>query len=285
MADTATHQNDAAPFEDPLDIATRRYYFKPMAAFFNAFHLRAFKTADIQWKAPVLDVGCSDGEYGVMLAEALGPPGEMIGIDLSAEAIQQAGEKARALYKEMICANATALPFDDESFHTVVSNASMLSIDPGLDRALREVHRVLKPGGSFYASVCTDQYEQNYWITRLLKGLGCTGWARRYMDAMNRRMQQAHLYAPDRWVALFEAGGFEVKQHFGFLPLSHTPLWSFLAWTPLRLHGIVKLIPCAPLHRGLSALYKKWFGGIYRRTALKLPPEQCGYIFIEAVKP
>lgn len=284
MTEAAHALRESSSFEEPLTIASRRYYHKPMAIFFNAFHLRAFKTAAIKLDAPICDVGCSDGEYGVMLAGALGPLEKMTGIDLSADAIAKANDKARALYDDMVCGNATEMPFANESFQTVISNASMLSIDPGLEKALEEVYRVLQRGGRFYATVCTDQYEQNYWLARLLKRMGCPEYARRYMDAMNRRMQQAHLYAPDQWTALFEGAGFEIVQHFGFMPLRLVPLWSFLAWTPLRLHGAVKLIPCASLHRCLAALYERLFGGIYKRTPAKLEPEQCGYIFIEAVK-
>ena len=149
---------------------------------------------------------------------------------------------------------------------------------------MKEVHRVLREGGVFYATVCTERYEQQYWLSRALNRLGCRRWARRYMDSMNRRMQQGHLYAPERWAELFEENRFKVVEMFGFLPLALTPLWSFLAWTPLRLHGAFKRVPCARLHRGLAALYEKLFRGLYERTPPKLDPEQSGYIFIKAVK-
>lgn len=268
----------------PLAVAAERYFFKPMAIFFNAFHLRAFQTAGMRWEPPVLDVGCSDGEFGVILARTVGFSGEMTGVELSADAIQQAGDEARALYKTMVCANAADLPFDAGTFKTVVINASLTSIHPGLEKAMKEVHRVLREGGAFYATACTDRYEQHYWLSRILNRLGCRRLARRYMNSMNRRMQQGHLYAPARWVELFEENGFRVVQMFGFFPLALTPLWSFLAWTPFRLHGAVKLIPCARLHRGLAALYEKLFRGLYERTPLKLDPERSGYIFIKAVK-
>lgn len=278
----ATAESNTGP--DPLLVAARRYYFKPMAVFFNALHLRAFRTAGMRWRSPVLDIGCSDGAYGLLLAELLGAPDRLIGVDIDAAAIAAAGDEARKLYDEMTVASATALPFADETFASVVVNASLTSIQPGLTEAMREAHRVLRSGGSFYATVCTDQYEQQYWITRVLRRAGLHGLARRYMNAMNRRMQQAHLYAPDQWTALFEGAGFEIVHHFGFMPLRLVPLWSFLAWTPLRLHGAVKLFPCASLHRGLASLYRWLFGGVYERTPAELEPGRSGYIFIEAVK-
>src|SRR4029450_12631703 len=43
-------------------------------------------------------------------------------------------------------ATAEALPFDDASFDTVVSTLVLCSVDDP-DRALAEIHRVLRPGG------------------------------------------------------------------------------------------------------------------------------------------
>ncbi len=284
MNSDVPNHNERSSVGDPLAIATRRYFYKPYAAFFNAFHLRAFQAARVQWQSPVLDVGCSDGEFGLILAETVGVPDEMTGIDLSSAAIKRAAPDARALYQSMPCANAGALPFADGAFGTVVISASLISIDPGLEQAMAEAYRVLRCGGTFYATVCTDQYEQYYWISRLLNRLVCRGLARRYMDRMNRRMQQGHLYAPDRWIHLFEENGFSVIQHFGFMPLRLVSLWSFLAWMPLRLHSAVKLIPCPHVHRGIAALYKRLFSGLYERTPARLEPDESGYIFIEAVK-
>ncbi len=284
MNSDVTNQNERASVGDPLDIATRRYFYKPYASYFNAFHLRAFQTARVQWKSPVLDVGCSDGEFGLILAETVGVPDEMTGVDLSSAAIERAAPDARALYQSMQCANAGALPFADNVFGTVVISASLISIDPGLEQAMAEAHRVLRRGGTVYATVCTDQYEQYYWISRLLNRLGCRRAARCYMNSMNRRMQQGHLYTPDRWIRLFEENGFSVTRHFGFLPLRLVSIWSVLAWTPLRLHSAVKAVPCPRVHRGIAAFYKRLFSGLYERTPTKLEPEESGYIFIEAVK-
>lgn len=267
----------------PLTVAAEHYYYKPMAIFFNALHLRAFKLAGVRLISPVLDIGCGDGEFGVMLSKIVGEPRDLHGIDLDPQSIEHASEKASSLYTDMKIANAGDLPFKDDSFQTVVAGASMVSIDPGLEKSLQEILRVLKPGGSFYATVCTDRYEQNYWLSRLLKGLGCHRLARRYMDAMNRRLQQAHLLPPESWVAAFESNGFEVRQCFGFMPLSYTPLWSFLAWTPWRIHGLVKLIPGKWLKNRLRHVYRRLFLRYYEAVRPSMDPEGCGYIFLEAV--
>lgn len=268
----------------PLTIATRRYDYKPMAAFFNAFHLRAFCTARVELTSPVLDIGCSDGEFALLLSELLGPPESMSGVDISPRAIASAGERAAALYDQMQVASGSQLPFEDQSFQTVVVNASLTSIQPGLDETLREAFRVLKPGGTFYASVCTDQYEHHYWLSRLFSRCGMPGVARRYRNAMNRRMQQAHLLSPDAWIERVERSGLRVTDRFGFMPLSLVPLWSFLAWTPLRVHGLLKYIPSPRLHRAAANGYRRWFSRGYDRTPSRLDLSESGYLFLSAVK-
>lgn len=45
--------------------------------------------------------------------------------------------------------DAERLPFPDRSFDAVVSTWTLCSI-PNIDQALREIHRVLKPGGRFF---------------------------------------------------------------------------------------------------------------------------------------
>jgi|GEM_PF-3132231 len=266
----------------PLQVATTRYYYKPMAAFFNAFHLRAFWAADVELRSPVLDVGCSDGEYGLLLAEILGPPDQITGVDISAEAIASAGSQAKELYDKMVVASATTLPFKDKSFNSVVVNASLTSIDPDLDKALHEAGRILKTGGVFYATVCTDQYEHKLWINRLLSRVGLHRMAARYRKSMNRRMQQAHLLPHQEWIERIERGGFTVIDHFGFMPLSLVPFWSFLAWTPLRAHSVFRFMRSPRLHRAVARLYQRLFAGVYNKTPSRLDSSRSGYVFIAA---
>lgn len=47
--------------------------------------------------------------------------------------------------------NAQEIPFDDGSCDTVIANHMLYHV-PDLDRALSEIHRVLRPGGRLYAS-------------------------------------------------------------------------------------------------------------------------------------
>ena len=96
----------------------------------------------------VLDFGCGPGTLSVGLARAV-EPGEFHGVDIEstqidmARAAAEAGGHRNATFQ---VADATALPFDDNTFdvahcHTVLNHA------PDTHAVLGEVKRVLKPGG------------------------------------------------------------------------------------------------------------------------------------------
>ena len=96
----------------------------------------------------VLDAGCGPGSVTCGLAEAVAP-GDVIGIDLSEDVLEQ----ARAIAGERKAANASfqtgdvyALDFADDAFDVVFANQLLQHLaDP--PAALREFRRVLKPGG------------------------------------------------------------------------------------------------------------------------------------------
>jgi ubiquinone/menaquinone biosynthesis C-methylase UbiE len=60
--------------------------------------------------------------------------------------LREARRRERSV--DLILGDAEALPFPDESVDAVLSTLVLCSVG-GLDRALREIHRILKPGGRF----------------------------------------------------------------------------------------------------------------------------------------
>jgi ubiquinone/menaquinone biosynthesis C-methylase UbiE len=88
----------------------------------------------------------------------------------------QAGMLARArrraagtgLRATMLQASAESLPFEDSSFDTVVTTLVLCTVDD-VDRALAEIHRVLRPGGQllFVEHVRSDDARRAKWQDRL----------------------------------------------------------------------------------------------------------------------
>jgi ubiquinone/menaquinone biosynthesis C-methylase UbiE len=77
------------------------------------------------------------------------PPGvRLTGVDLSPQMLERARDRARERRRvvDLRVADGQELPFDDASFDTVVCTLGLCSI-PDERRAVREMHRVLRPGG------------------------------------------------------------------------------------------------------------------------------------------
>ena len=87
----------------------------------------------------VLDAGCGTGGWAAMVAAP-----EVVGVDSSEAAV----EAARARGVDARLAEIEALPFDDGTFDVAMCNAVLYHLaDP--DAGLRELARVLRPGGRF----------------------------------------------------------------------------------------------------------------------------------------
>ncbi|WP_309572329.1 class I SAM-dependent methyltransferase [Deinococcus sp.] len=95
----------------------------------------------------VLDVMTGTGSVALALAERVQPGGRVVGADLSGGMLAAARSRAAGLqHLSFVQADATALPFEDQSFD-VVACASGLFFVPDMILALREWSRVLRPGG------------------------------------------------------------------------------------------------------------------------------------------
>ena len=103
--------------------------------------------------ASLLDAGCGDGRYLAALP-TLGPvPARVVGIDIADSILRTAAAAARAagVEAELLRANLEALPFVEGHFDVVLCTQAIEHVlDPPL--ALRELHRVLQPGGTLVIS-------------------------------------------------------------------------------------------------------------------------------------
>jgi len=104
---------------------------------------------DLQRHSYVLELGCGSGGYGLHLAEKVGC--RLLGLDINAAGVRNAnqlaltrGLAAGAHFEQ--CDVARQLPFDDATFDAVFSNDVLCHL-PGRPEVLREIFRVMKPGG------------------------------------------------------------------------------------------------------------------------------------------
>jgi len=98
-----------------------------------------------------LDLGCGTGEMlKLILQEDAGK--ELYGIDLSEKMLQVAKSKLPEQVK-LLLGDSETLPFSDNTFDVVYCNDSFHHY-PAPMNVLREVQRVLKPGGTFLMGDC-----------------------------------------------------------------------------------------------------------------------------------
>ena len=95
----------------------------------------------------IVDVGCGTGLFVAEVAQIVGDVGRVLGVDVSPDVLALARRRC-AGWPWVACeeADATQLPADDASFDSAVS-VQVLEYVADVDRALAEIHRVLRPGG------------------------------------------------------------------------------------------------------------------------------------------
>ena len=129
-------------------------YAKTQLAFHRAFGrdlLRGVRGAALPRRGKVLDVPAGDGFYTMLLARRLAPHGRVVAADVSPAYLDRA--RARVARHENLApvefreADAYDLPFDDASFDAVWCAESLISLTDAV-KALKEMRRVVKPGGA-----------------------------------------------------------------------------------------------------------------------------------------
>lgn len=111
--------------------------------------------------AKVLDVGCNSGEFMVLLKEKKGC--DVYGVEISEHLVAKCIEKGLNVSKS----DAEELPFEDGAFDVVTCMEVLVHLhDPA--KALKEMRRVLKPGGVLLGSAPHANLERYMWDDKRL---------------------------------------------------------------------------------------------------------------------
>ncbi|MFC2174805.1 class I SAM-dependent methyltransferase [archaeon] len=187
---------------------------------------------DIKKGDKVLNIGCGIGTASVYLAKK---GMHVTGIDINPKMVRHAKDRAKRKGMEkstkFVVADAQSLPFKTGEFDAVVMESVMVFV-PNKQKAMKEIKRVLKKGGSV--------------------GLNEVTWKKkppqRIVDYIHRAIGGIEPLTKGGWIALFEKAGFTKVQ-------ARTPKESMLS---LMLGELTWLDPMTSIKAGI-ALFKMMF--------------------------
>ena len=226
--------------------------------------------ADLPMPAPVLDLGCGDGHFASVAFDRKLD----FGLDPWAGPLREA--RTHGAYRILTHADGARLPFPDAHFATVVSN-SVLEHIPDVEPVVREVARVLQPGGVFYFCVPGPNFRQFLSVARALDALRLRGLAEAYRRLFDRITRHHYYNTPDEWAERLSHVGLRVERWWGyFSPAALAALeWGHPLGLPCvlakKLTGRWLLVPTR-WNLALTA-------ALLRRYYEEPLPEQGAYLF------
>jgi len=141
---------------------------------------RAADRAELQPGDSALDVCCGTGDLALELARRVAPGGRVVGCDFSEPMLDLAREKASERGVAGVrfeWADALQLPYDDGRFDAVTVGFGVRNF-ADRDRGLREMARVLRPGGRLVILEFTEPTRPPFstfyslWFDRIVPVLG-----------------------------------------------------------------------------------------------------------------
>ncbi|MDT2045650.1 demethylmenaquinone methyltransferase [Priestia flexa] len=197
----------------------------------KAWRKDTMKRMNVQPGTASLDVCCGTADWTLAMAEAVGPKGKAVGLDFSQNMLKIGHEKVnQSSFSniELLHGNAMSLPFEDNSFDYVTIGFGLRNV-PDYMTALKEMYRVVKPGGKV---VCLETsqptmigYRQAYlfYFKYIMPAFGKL-FAKSYDEYSWLQESARDFPGPKELAEMFKKAGFqdiEVKTYTGGVAAMH----------------------------------------------------------------
>jgi len=155
-------------------------------------------------KGKVMDFGCGEGFFAELV---FGKRKINIGLDLFNN-IRVEEARSKNIYKKILLYDGNRIPFEDKYFKSIVSNCVLEHI-PKIQFSLKEIYRILQPGGFFVTSVMADRWETNQFGGKI--------FGKRYQNFMRKIQAHHNLFSNQKWQTYFKKAGFKIESVEGYL--------------------------------------------------------------------
>ena len=130
-----------------------------------AYRRRAVEALQLRHAGPVVEIGCGTGLNFSLLQQRIGPAGRLIGVDPSAEMLDQARRRVAARgWNNVELVQARAADFDFPADVDAVFSAFALTLEPLFDEVIAKAAEAIAPGGRF---VLVDLRMPESWLRHL----------------------------------------------------------------------------------------------------------------------
>ena len=230
------------------------YWVRPETAFWRTLDVLQMK--GIKFKKPIIDIGCGDGSFSFtnfggkvnsafdVYRSIKNTSGFFKGVDIHNQNLQikpkiihktkikiDVGldwkmnllKKANELklYGKLIQHDSNnPLPFEDEEFETIFSNAFYWIND--IESLLREAKRICTRSGKIIIFVPDQKFKDSLIYNQFLKG-GYT-WAKILDRGIYKNTK--HCYTLSKWKTIFSKVGLKIEHHSNYATEKLTKIWS-----------------------------------------------------------
>lgn len=166
-----------------------------------------------------LDLGCGDGHLMGIILKRVGPR-DLVGLDVDPKETEAAS--GRNVYKRVVTGAADELPFPSDHFDFVFSNSVLEHIDR-INETLKEIARVLRPGGRFLFTVPGENFRE------CLRGPLIFGNRDAYLREIDARCAHLRYWNSNEWAEALRCCGLVQVHNHEYLTLGEVRRWELIA--------------------------------------------------------